>query len=200
MTVVELGREDVPEIVDVFCDAFRDYPVMRFVLGESEGDYDVRLATLIHLFVMARSLRGEPMFGIREASALAAAASTSDPAGPESPAELGKVREACWQALGLAARERYERCGSVWQALSVTAPRVHLNMIGVRPGHQGHGLGGLLLRRVHELSRATPGSEGVSLTTEDPGNVPFYERAGYEVVGHARIAPELETWSFFRPT
>jgi hypothetical protein len=42
------------------------------------------------------------------------------------------------------------------------------------------------------------GVEGVSLTTEYPANVPLYERVGYTVVGHAVIAPGLETWGFFR--
>ena len=28
-----LGPQDVPAILDVFCDAFADYPVMRYVLG-----------------------------------------------------------------------------------------------------------------------------------------------------------------------
>jgi len=28
-----LGPEDAPAILEVFCDAFADYPVMRYVLG-----------------------------------------------------------------------------------------------------------------------------------------------------------------------
>ena len=40
--------------------------------------------------------------------------------------------------------------------------------------------------------------EGVTLTTEDPSNVPLYEHFGYQVVGHARVAPGLESWGFFR--
>ena len=35
--------------------------------------------------------------------------------------------------------------------------------------------------------------------TEDAGNVALYEHLGYEVTGHAIVAPELETWNFFRP-
>jgi hypothetical protein len=30
-------------------------------------------------------------------------------------------------------------------------------------------------------------------------NVPFYERRGYKIMGHTRVAPALETWAFFRP-
>ena len=32
-TVFRLSGNDVAEVVDVLCEAFRDYPVMRFVLG-----------------------------------------------------------------------------------------------------------------------------------------------------------------------
>jgi hypothetical protein len=40
----------------------------------------------------------------------------------------------------------------------------------------------------------------VSLTTEVPQNVRLYEHFGYEVVGHARVSPELETWGLFLTT
>ncbi len=52
---------------------------------------------------------------------------------------------------------------------------------------------------VHLMSRQDASSEGVTLTTEDPANVPLYEHFGYRVVGHARLSPELDTWGFFRP-
>jgi GNAT superfamily N-acetyltransferase len=72
-------------------------------------------------------------------------------------------------------------------------------MIGVRAGFKGSGLGRRLLERVHHHSPEVAGSEGVSLHTEDPGNVPLYEHFGYEVTGRGRVAPELETWTLFRP-
>ena len=55
-----------------------------------------------------------------------------------------------------------------------------------------------MLEGAQGISLATEGSQGITLTTEDPANVPFYEYMGYEVVGHARIAPGLETWGMFR--
>ena len=197
--VVELSEEDLPAIVDLFRDAFRDYPVMRYVLGEGGGEYEGRLKTLIHFFVSARALRNETMLGIRHGGTLVAAATTSNPDGPASPPRLATVREECWAALGADCRDRYERCGAVWSGLGVSAPHLHLNMIGVRRGVQGRGLGRMLLERVHEMGEALPGSAGVTLTTEDPANVAIYERMGYEVVGRAPIAAGIETWSFFRP-
>jgi GNAT superfamily N-acetyltransferase len=196
---VTLSRDDVPQIVHVLCDAFHDYPVMRLVLGTTAGPSDSRLRRLIAFFVMARALRDEPMLGVYSGSTLAAAAIASYPDRPVHPPELDTLREAVWRELGSAERERYEACGRVWQSLAVDVPHIHLNMIGVRGSAQGRGLGRLLLDRVHRLSGETPGSMGVTLTTEDPANVPLYERAGYEIVGHAPLAPDVETWSFFRP-
>lgn len=49
------------------------------------------------------------------------------------------------------------------------------------------------------MSERNPDSGGVSLTTEDPANVPLYENFGYEITGHARVSAEVETWAFYRP-
>jgi alkyl hydroperoxide reductase subunit AhpC len=41
--------------------------------------------------------------------------------------------------------------------------------------------------------RHCPHSCGVTLTTEDPTNVPIYEHVGYAIVGTARVSETLET-------
>jgi GNAT superfamily N-acetyltransferase len=197
--VLRMGRDDVARVVDVICDAFRDYPVMRYVLGEKNPDRGRHLQTMVNFFVMSRVLRDEPVLGVMEGAELGAAAIASFPENEESPQELHALREKVWEELGVAARGRYERCGEVWKPLSVDVPNVHLNVIGVRQESQGRGLGRLLLDYVHDLSRRRPASQGVTLTTEVASNVGLYEHMGYEVVGHARISPELETWSMFRP-
>jgi len=51
---------------------------------------------------------------------------------------------------------------------------------------------------VQRLAEERPGAEGVTLTTEDSTNLPFYDRMGYEMTGYGRVSPELETWAFFR--
>ena len=42
------------EALDVLCDAFHEYPVMRCVLADSGPDYDGDLRALIDLFCQAR--------------------------------------------------------------------------------------------------------------------------------------------------
>jgi hypothetical protein len=55
-----------------------------------------------------------------------------------------------------------------------------------------------MLERVHRLADERPATKGVSLTTEDPRNVAFYQHIGYQVAGHARVTEGMETWGFFR--
>lgn len=196
--IERIPADDAARVVDVFTEAFEDYPVMRFVVGECGDEYGSRLHTLVSFFVAARALRGEPLLGIAGGDDLVAAATVSFPGKGESPPELGIRREEVWRALGEDARLRYEACGEAWRPFDIGAPHVHLNMIGVRPTAQGMGHARRLLRHVHGISLDLPDSVGVSLTTEDPDNVLIYRKAGYEVVGHALIAPELETWGLFR--
>jgi GNAT superfamily N-acetyltransferase len=196
--VRNLGEEHTSGVIAALCDAFRDYPVMRYVLDPGAGDYAVRLRVLIGLFVMARVLRGETVFGIVRGAQVDAAALVSHPEGSPSNPEFESLRETVWRELGPDARARYEEFSEACRPLLAADPRVHLNMIGVRRDLRGRGLGRVLLDRVHDYSRETPGSMGVSLTTEDANNLPVYERFGYRVTGHARVAPELRTWALFR--
>lgn len=192
-----LSRSDTEALVDVMADAFRDYPVMRHVLGTEALAYEQRLVALVRMFVMARVLRDEHLFGVG-GRRLVGAALVSRPGRP-TPEAFTELREATWRALGAEARARYDVCGATWATLQVDVPHIHLNMIGVRDEVRGRGVGRRLLERVHALSAEDPTSQGVTLTTEDPDNVPFYGRFGYRVVGQARIGLGLDTWSFFRP-
>jgi ribosomal protein S18 acetylase RimI-like enzyme len=195
-SITRLHRADVPDVVDVMCEAFFDYPVLRFVLGA--GDYGERLRILIGLFVAARALRGDAMFGVRDSSQLVGAVTTSNPADSPHP-DFAAARDEAWRRLNNEAAKRYDQCVAVWQSIQVDKPQLHVNMIGVRYDYRGRGLGRLLLEEVHVLCEQSTFAEGVSLTTEEPRNVDFYRHLGYHVVGEARIADVVPVWSFFRP-
>ena len=191
------GRDVEATVVETLCEAFAEYPVMRYVLGPG-GNYAERLRTLIGFFVAARVLRDDPMFGIDGDSGLVGVATCTLPGGSP-PAELDAVRERTWAALGADALERYGNCVRAWEPLGVAEPNLHVNMLAVRPRFQGRGLSRVLLDRVHALSRDLPESVGVTLTTEARENVALYQRFGYRIVGRGEIAPGLDTWGFFRP-
>lgn len=139
--VVELGEDDVGEVVGVLCESFFDYPAMRFVLGSDSRHYEKNLETLIHFFVVARLLRKEVLLGFGDDKGLTAAALVSRPTGLESPPALGDLREEVWAELGASARGRYEAFGAATAPFQVEAAHIHLNMIGVRSSAQATGLG-----------------------------------------------------------
>ena len=56
------GQDRADEVIGVLCNAFADYPIMRYVLGK-EGDYAARLRTLIGFFAGARFLRKDAIIG-----------------------------------------------------------------------------------------------------------------------------------------
>ncbi len=198
LIVKELDKSHVDKIVDVFCDAFYDYPVMRHVVGPAVEDYDQCLHTLIEFFVMARVYHQGPLLGVLDENTLIAAATMSRPDESSAPPELLEHRERVWHNLGVDARKRYESFGKAWSETPIIQPHLHLNMIGVRREHHGKGLARMLLDAVHEKSEEHPNSTGVSLSTENQKNVSLYEYFGYEITGQAKIAPGVETWSFFR--
>jgi len=37
----------------------------------------------------------------------------------------------------------------------------------------------------------------VTLTTETPANLSLYDHFGYQVRGHVRVSPALESWGLF---
>jgi len=200
MTVVPQlldGRATVDEVGRVVREAFADYPVMQYVLGEA-GDYAARLRALIGLFHGARVLRDDAILGVSIEGELCGVALCSLP-DRVSPPEMDQLRERTWATLGPEARARYDRCVEVWTPLGVAEPNVHLNMIAVPPRHQGQGLGRALLDRVHALSLDRDDSLGVTLTTEVEANVALYRHVGYEVVGRGTIAPGVTTWGMYRP-
>lgn len=196
LEVARVPRAQSAEVVDVLCEAFRDYPVMRYVLGH-DGNYDGRLRRMIDLFVAARTLLDDVVFGISDEMGLVAVATTSDPARPAHP-DFAARRDAVWGALGPAAAERYQNCVRAWESMASAVPQLHVNMLGVRSAYRTFGLGGRLLKAVHALADTVPQCQGVSLTTETPRNVKFYQGHGYQVIGNAPISSELESWSFMR--
>jgi len=196
-TVVALGKQHAPDVTRVLAESFCDYPVMRYVVGP-RVDYDHYLNKLVNFFVVSRVLNNEPILGTMDGPDLSATAIVSYTDARETAAEMTALRDDLWTELGPEARTRYEAFGAACAPFEVDTPHIHLNMIGVIRAAQGTGLGRILIDHVHRMSIEDATSQGVTLTTEDPSNVPLYQHFGYEVVGHTRVSPTLETWGFFR--
>lgn len=196
--VEHLDAGAVPEVVDVMCEAFFDYPVMRYVLRDSK-EYESELRHLIRLFVMARVLRRELILGFPGENGLLGVALVSFPGRGETPPEIADVQEETWSRLGADARSRYEAFGDAAATIVVSEPHIHLNMIGARRSAQGMGVGGALLGAVHQRSAVDPESDGVTLSTEYEPNVTLYQHFGYRIVGSVDVDSAFTSWTFYRP-
>ena len=196
-------RDGFEEAVDVLSDAFFDYPVMRFVIGRTGGDYARRLRRLVAFFTEARFARQELVLAVVDRGQIAAVANINLPRREPLEFAPGKDplephRRSLWADLGVEARGRYQAYGAAADRNSFPAPRYHLGMIGARRDAAGQGHARRLLEHLHALSESHPESRGVSLSTENPRNVSLYQHFGYRVVSHDEVGVGLETWGFFR--
>jgi len=188
------------DVIDVLSDAFHDYPVMRWVVGD-DGDVPARVRRLITLFVTRRVMRGGPMFGVFDGARLVGAAILTLPVEPDPPTELATLADETWRDLGEGARTRYQAYAEATAPFFAgVGPHHHLNMIGVRTAHAGQGWARPLLDAVHQLADADPASAGVSLTTERIKNVKLYEYFGYGVIAERPVDEALTTWGLVRPS
>lgn len=189
------GRFD--EVVDTLCDAFRDYPVMRYVLKDAGDDYLAHLPHLIGYFTASRFTRGWPVLGVEREGRLIAAANLNPPQKAPAPPELVQRREEMCRVLGDQAIRRFQAFADACEPLEPAEPHYYLGMIGVRREAQGLGCARLLLDEIHRVSASDPASNGVALSTETEENLPFYEKFGYRILGDAHV-DELRTWTLFR--
>jgi GNAT superfamily N-acetyltransferase len=186
------------EVLGVLTAAFAGYPVLRHILGETESDPEQR-RMLIRLFVMNRELRGDPILLAEQDGAARAAMTLTRPDSPAECVAADDLADETWARLGEDALARYRQFADAANSVDPGVPNLHVNMVGVLPDARGLGLARFLLEEAQRRSLRDPGSTGVSLTTENPANVPLYEHLGYRVIGHRQITGTFATWGFFRP-
>jgi ribosomal protein S18 acetylase RimI-like enzyme len=171
---------------------------MRFVLGDAEP-YAERLARVHDLWSHEASAHDFDVLVVEVDGEVAAAATAARPDSRTESAKHEQLERTTWGELGESAHARYRTYSAAAHKVHSDRPGWYLDMLGVRRGFQKLGLGRVLLDEVQARSAADPASEGVLLTTENPVNVAFYEKFGYEVIAHEQITDGLETWGFFRP-
>jgi len=198
MKVELLSENNAQEVISVLSEAFSDYPVKHYILGNKDN-YKERLHKLVEFFVEARVLRKEPMLGVYNPdNLLVAAAIVTLPGNISAPEKLIERRKILWEELGSEEQKRYEIYGNAASARLPPLPHHHLNMIGVRADYQGKGLAHKLIDTVEELVRTHPDSAGLSLNTETESNVKLYLHLGFSLIGHTKVGKNLETWAFFK--
>jgi ribosomal protein S18 acetylase RimI-like enzyme len=75
-------------------------------------------------------------------------------------------------------------------------PHWYLPVLGTDPARQGRGVGSALLQRA--LARSDAAGLPAYLESSKARNLPFYQRHGFEVVGHLTIPNGPELWPMLR--
>jgi len=188
------------EAVDVLCAAFRDYPVMRYVLSDAGEAYASRLRSLTGFFCDKRLTRGWPLLGIRDSDeTLVAVAGVNLPGDTTMPPSLRDSLDSLRSNIGAGAVARLDAYEEESGRDSPEEPHHFLGIIGVRPDRQASGCGRTLIEEIASIARSDPSSAGICLNTETASNVPFYRHLGFEVIAERDIGA-IHTWCMFRRT
>ncbi|MFC6884443.1 MULTISPECIES: GNAT family N-acetyltransferase [Actinomadura] len=175
--------DDLPAIADTLAAAFHDYPWMRWTVAADGHTNRVRC---LQLYFTERI--GLPYGRVWVAESpgapdgIAAVAVWTTPA-TRVPAELFTAPE-----LDAYYGDRAAHAVAAEQAVAPyrpSAPSWFLATIGVRPEHQGRGLGAAVLRP--GLAEADAEGSAAYLETADERNVRFYAHHGFEVTGEADV-------------
>lgn len=193
-----LNRDAKNEVVEVLACAFRDYPVMRFILRSAGSDYEKHLNALVGFFTEARFARDNMVFGIRENGTLIAAALLDQPE-QRSWSDIRKELDKLQSVIGEDAYGRFQKYEAASAKAEPSEPHYFLGMIGARPEHHGKGYGRILLDRVQDISSKDARSGGVCLETEKESNVNLYRRFGYQIISE-RDLENLHSWCLYLRT
>jgi GNAT superfamily N-acetyltransferase len=166
--------------------AFADDPMLRWIFRGVEA-HEHATAAWIGLFVEAFASVGTVDVVLDEGEVVAAAMWRTD-ARPLPFSELPSVGGLMTAILGA------ERTGQVGAGLGAFAehkpepPYHYLMFLGVRPSHQGRGLGRVLVTEGQR--RAAADGVGAYLESTNPRNLPFYASVDFESLGEFTLQPD----------
>ena len=174
------------EAASVLARAFRQDPGMRTYFRDMPPEEQVkRLCRAYQAELGACMRRGIPVC-LRETGVLTAVAVIWPPT--TYPVSALEQIEILVRAL---AGQRPYRLGTLlqWlhgiQKLAPKEPHFYLGWLGVEPSCQGQGMGSTLLQFL--IEQADEAQVGCYLETDNPRNLPLYERFGFRVVGEEEI-------------
>lgn len=197
--IYQVGSEDKRQAVDVLTAAFYNYPVMQYILNQERPDYANKLRLMIDFFAEVRVVKGLRPFVMDMGDGPVAAALVNPPVSAMTSPELKQAFKDLIKAIGSANVGKLNAYEEKCEEMEPEVPHYYLGMIGVLPEHHRKGYARLLLEHIHKIVDKDSGAKGIALNTENPNNVPFYRRFGYEVIGEADVG-SLHTWCLFRPS
>ncbi len=193
-TTVDVGRAtstDIPTISRTLAHAFQDDPVFAWIVPDPDARRD-RLPAVFAAFAELYLSHDETYVA---ADGLGAA--LWEPAGAAPAGE--DEAEAFGARLAAALGDHAGRALELDELLEQHHPQqdcTYLQFMGVRPGHQGRGLGSELLATVLQRCDATGTPAYLEATSVD--NRRLYERHGFEVVGELTLPRGPSLWRMWR--
>jgi GNAT superfamily N-acetyltransferase len=185
--IAALARKDIQDSGGILGRAFQDDPAILMMLAESGAEERTEGSAILFMNqLLTCSRNGSPMI-VRDAMGILAAFSLYPPGTyPIPPTEQVKMilltvlkarlfRRQTWLALGRGIKLLDEM-----QKKHPKDPHYYLEVLGVDPGHQGKGIGSMILGSINE--KADKDGVGFYLETAQPRNLPLYKRFGYQIV------------------
>lgn len=169
----EARDDDAHEVSSILAEAFSDDPVMTWMFGGS-GPIRRLFDELTRDVYLAH--------GFGHITDNAAATLWLPPGGKVRLPFINELRIAAsiFRCDGVNALKRAKATAKVVQSNHPQEPHYYLFAVGVRPAHQGKGLGGRIIRA--GLERADGDGASAYLENSKPRNTPLYERLGFQPV------------------
>ncbi|MEM6912341.1 MAG: GNAT family N-acetyltransferase [Pseudomonadota bacterium] len=177
-TVEKAGPDDVGSVAQIIAEAFADDPITQWAFGQPDL-FRQALITLINDVYLPRGF-------VTKASSNAASVWLRPGESAES-SFLGMLRFIATTLPKAGPRPiiRGMKLDACMDALKPKSPFLYLFLVGVCPGAQGQGLGGLLIK--DGLQEADKGGFPAYLESSKEENIPLYERHGFQVIEKAQV-------------
>lgn len=192
--VVRAGRADeVERIGDVLAEAFRDDPVISWVVRDDEERESARLAFFTG-YAAEEFEHGRRVQVAERQGEVQAAALWTDPPGGVASLTLGGIHQ-LWGLRQITGVRRFPRFIKLIRATESRYPKFphyYLGAIGAAERARGAGIGGALLRAT--LTECDAAGMPAYLESSNPRNLSFYWRHGFRVLEElslGRNAPSL---------
>lgn len=187
---------DHPGVIADLAAAFADDFMVGWILREGAG----RSRALHDFFNLFVGIYASQSAGIERPAAGGAVALwvRSENMGRTSLAHSIATPITLIRACGFSRMGRASKAGAALEANHPKAPpHDYLAFLGVRPEHQGNGLGSRLLRA--HTDRLDAEQRPAFLETANPRTLPLYRSAGFEVTHEYRAAPDApHMWALWR--
>ena len=181
--VCRLGQDWREQIATTVAQAFEDDPIWQWMLN-ADRTLTLDEALPFARGLVARSSAADEIHGFRDHRAVALWSAPAEQVSEEVTAACEAQAEPFWVAVAEQMGDGLERLGALGEVMREShpdEPHWYLGIVGVRPGHQGEGLGtrvlAPMLERCDRLGIAT------YLLSSNPRNHSLYHRLGYDDLG-----------------